>query len=44
MGDGVVPRLAIACYHRPDDLVAIPDFMAGLGVELPLVSAVLDDD
>ncbi len=27
------PRLAIACYHRPDDLVAIPDFVAGLGVD-----------
>lgn len=27
------PRLAIACYHRPDDLVVIPDFVAGLGVE-----------
>jgi methyltransferase FkbM-like protein len=26
------PRLAIACYHRPDDLVAIPDFVASLGV------------
>jgi FkbM family methyltransferase len=26
------PRLAIACYHRPDDLVTIPDFIAGLGV------------
>jgi FkbM family methyltransferase len=27
------PRLAIACYHKPDDLVAIPDFLAGLGVD-----------
>jgi FkbM family methyltransferase len=27
------PRLAIACYHKPDDLVAIPDFVAGLGVD-----------
>ncbi len=27
------PRLAIAAYHRPDDLVAIPDFIASLGVE-----------
>jgi hypothetical protein len=27
------PRLAIACYHKPDDLVAIPDFIASLGVE-----------
>jgi FkbM family methyltransferase len=27
------PRLAIACYHKPDDLVVIPDFVAGLGVE-----------
>jgi FkbM family methyltransferase len=26
------PRLAIACYHRPDDLVAIPDFITELGV------------
>jgi FkbM family methyltransferase len=26
------PRLAIACYHRPDDLVTIPAFIAGLGV------------
>jgi FkbM family methyltransferase len=26
------PRLAIACYHRPDDLVTIPDFIASLGV------------
>jgi FkbM family methyltransferase len=26
------PRLAIACYHKPDDLVAIPDFVASLGV------------
>ena len=27
------PRLAIACYHKPDDLVVIPDFVAGLGVD-----------
>ena len=27
------PRLAIAAYHRPDDLVSIPDFVASLGVE-----------
>jgi FkbM family methyltransferase len=27
------PRLAIACYHKPDDLVTIPEFVAGLGVE-----------
>ncbi len=27
------PRLALACYHKPDDLVKIPDFVAGLGVE-----------
>jgi FkbM family methyltransferase len=26
------PRLAIACYHKPDDLVTIPDFVATLGV------------
>jgi FkbM family methyltransferase len=26
------PRLAIACYHKPDDLVRIPDFVASLGV------------
>jgi FkbM family methyltransferase len=26
------PRLAIACYHKPDDLAAIPDFVASLGV------------
>jgi FkbM family methyltransferase len=27
------PRLAVACYHKPDDLITIPDFVAGLGVE-----------
>lgn len=27
------PRLAIACYHKPDDLVVIPDYVAGLGVD-----------
>lgn len=27
------PRMAIACYHKPDDLVVIPDFVAGLGVD-----------
>lgn len=27
------PRLAIACYHKPDDLVRIPDFVASLSVE-----------
>ncbi len=27
------PRLAIAAYHRADDLVRIPDFIASLGVE-----------
>jgi FkbM family methyltransferase len=27
------PRLAIACYHKPDDLVVIPEFLAGLGVD-----------
>jgi FkbM family methyltransferase len=27
------PRLAIACYHKPDDLVRIPDLLASLGVE-----------
>jgi FkbM family methyltransferase len=27
------PRMAIACYHKPDDLVLIPDFIAGLGVD-----------
>ena len=26
------PTLAIAAYHRPDDLVAIPEFIASLGV------------
>ena len=29
---GQRPRLAIACYHKPDDLVKIPDFIASLGV------------
>ncbi len=27
------PRLAIAAYHRPDDLVSIPEFIASLQVE-----------
>ena len=27
------PTLALACYHRPDDLVSIPDFIASLGIE-----------
>jgi FkbM family methyltransferase len=27
------PRLAIACYHKPDDLVQIPEAIASLGVE-----------
>ena len=27
------PRLAIACYHRPDDLVTIPELIASLDVE-----------
>jgi FkbM family methyltransferase len=27
------PRLAIACYHRADDLVVIPDFVASLGMK-----------
>jgi FkbM family methyltransferase len=27
------PRLAIACYHKPDDLAVIPDYVASLGVE-----------
>ncbi|MGN6190109.1 MAG: hypothetical protein ACTHOE_14535, partial [Conexibacter sp.] len=26
------PRLALACYHKPDDLVRIPDLIAGLGL------------
>lgn len=26
------PRLALACYHRPDDLVRIPDLIAELGL------------
>jgi FkbM family methyltransferase len=30
---GQRPRLAIACYHKPDDLVMIPDFVSGLGVD-----------
>ncbi len=27
------PRLALACYHKPDDLVVIPDFIRSLGVD-----------
>lgn len=27
------PRLALAIYHKPDDLAVIPDFVASLGVE-----------
>jgi FkbM family methyltransferase len=27
------PCLAVACYHKPDDLVVIPDLIAGLGLE-----------
>jgi len=27
------PRLAIAAYHRPEDLVDIPEFIASLGVD-----------
>ena len=27
------PRLALACYHKPDDLVTLPDFVDSLGVE-----------
>jgi FkbM family methyltransferase len=26
------PRIAVACYHKPDDLVRIPDFVASLDV------------
>jgi FkbM family methyltransferase len=26
------PRIAIACYHKPDDLVQIPDLLDSLGV------------
>jgi FkbM family methyltransferase len=26
------PRLAVACYHKPDDLVTIPDLVASTGV------------
>jgi FkbM family methyltransferase len=26
------PRIAIACYHKPDDLVAIPELLDSLGV------------
>jgi FkbM family methyltransferase len=26
------PRLALACYHKPDDLVRIPDLVAELGL------------
>ena len=27
------PRLALAAYHRPDDLVVLPAFIASLGLE-----------
>ena len=27
------PRLALACYHRPDDLATLPGFVSSLGVE-----------
>jgi hypothetical protein len=27
------PRLAVACYHKPDDLAVLPDYVASLGVE-----------
>jgi hypothetical protein len=27
------PRLALAAYHRPDDLVALPAYVASLGLE-----------
>jgi FkbM family methyltransferase len=27
------PRLAIACYHKPDDLAVLPEYVASLGVE-----------
>lgn len=26
------PRLALACYHKPDDLIVLPEFLASLGV------------
>jgi len=27
------PRLALACYHKPDDLATLPGFVNSLGVE-----------
>jgi hypothetical protein len=27
------PRLALAAYHRPDDLAVLPAFVASLGLE-----------
>jgi FkbM family methyltransferase len=27
------PRLAVACYHKPDDLVTIPEFISSLGIK-----------